>query len=112
MKKLVFILSIIASYLSGCQPSEEKGNNHIQTFFNTMADFRCTDSTQNKVQLRFRYFGFDQEKGTLEFHIPDSIKFADFYNAYSNRITNAYYASLNAEGSKLIYRGCLWYLSL
>jgi len=77
-------------------------NKHIQTFFETMAEFKYTDSTLNKVQLKFRYFGFNQEKAALEFHIPDSIKFADFYNAYSNRITNAYYTSLSAKGGEFV----------
>ncbi|MCZ4696498.1 hypothetical protein DWB61_17730 [Ancylomarina euxinus] len=102
MKKLIFILSIIAATLFGCQPTEEKGNKHIQTFFDTMAEFKCTDSTLNKVQLKFRYFGFNQEKVAYEYLIPDSIKCADFYNAYSNRITDAYYTSLNAKGGDFI----------
>lgn len=102
MKKLIFILSIVAFFLYSCHPTEEKMNKHIQTFFETMAEFNYSDSTLNKVQLKFRYFGFNQEKGALEFHIPDSIKFADFYNAYSSRITAAYYSSLNAKGGELI----------
>lgn len=102
MKKIIFTLSIIASFLSGCQLTEETGSKHIQTFFDTMAEFKCTDSTLNKVQLKFRYFGFNQEKEILEFNIPDSLKNVDFYNAYSRRITNAYYTSLNSKGSEVI----------
>lgn len=102
MKKNIFNLSIIAACLFGCQSIEEEGSKHVQTFFDTMAEFKCADSTLNKVQLKFRYFSFNQEKVALEYNIPDSIKFADFYNAYSSRITNAYYTSLNAKGGELI----------
>ncbi|RZT95676.1 hypothetical protein EV201_0300 [Ancylomarina subtilis] len=102
MKKHILILSFIAFCLVGCQSAKEKEHQYIQTFFDSMTEFRCSDSTRNKVQLNFRYFGFNQEKGTLEFHIPDSVKFADFYNAYSNRISNAYYTSLNAKGGECV----------
>tara|TARA_R110001583_G_scaffold48974_1_gene153436 strand:- start:15468 stop:16334 length:867 start_codon:yes stop_codon:yes gene_type:complete len=102
MKKIIVIISIIASFLFGCQPTEEKANKHIQSFFDNMAEFKCTDSTLNKVQLKFRYFGFNQEKGILEFNIPDSLKNVDFYNAYSRRITAAYYTCLNAKEGDLI----------
>ncbi|RXQ94375.1 hypothetical protein EO244_08820 [Ancylomarina salipaludis] len=102
MKKHLLILSIIASCIVGCQSTKEKEHQYIHTFFDTMTEFRCSDSTQNRVQLNFRYFGFNQEKKILEFHIPDSVKFAGFYSAYSNRISNAYYSSLNAKAGECV----------
>jgi len=102
MKKLIFILSIVASFLYGCHPAEEKANKHIQYFFETMAEFKCADSTLKEVQLSFRYLSLNQEKTAFEFHIPDSIKYADFYNAYSSRIVDAYFKSRQVDSTRLI----------
>jgi len=102
MKKYIVLLLVITSLLYGCQPTKEKGNKHIQSFFKHMLEFKCPDNTPNRVQYQFRYFGFNQEKGVLEFTIPDSLKNADFYNAYAGRLSSAYYACLNAKGNNFI----------
>ena len=63
----------------------------INDFFETKASFTCADSLAGKVSMKFLYDQFNMEMLSMEFIIPDSTPYADFYNANMRRIVDAYY---------------------
>lgn len=102
MKNITYLLILTASVYFGCNSNDEKTDLFIQNFFDSNTQFTCSDSVRSNVQLKFLHYHLNMEKMSFEFVIPDSIKFSDFYNAYTGRIADAYYKSRKADKNKSI----------
>jgi|GEM_PF-2013878 len=96
MKHLGYLLFSI-TVLCSCSSIEDKTELFIHDFFDTKASFTCTDSLAGKISMMPLYVQFNEEILSLEFVIPDSTSYSDFYNAYMNRIVSAYYLGKSAD---------------
>jgi len=101
MKHLGYLLFSI-TVLCSCSSKEDKTELFIHDFFDTKASFTCTDSLIGEISMKFLYFQLNMEILSVEFVIPDSTRYSDYYNAYIHRIVNAYYSSIQANKSVAI----------
>ena len=100
MKKHIFILITTIALLISCSPKVEKTELFIEDFFNSYAQFTCSDSLRGNVRMKFLYNQLNMETMSFEFVIPDSIQFSDFYNAYMGRLAGAYFKSRQSDKNK------------
>jgi len=102
MKKNIIFITTTISILISCNPRVEKTDIFIEDFFNSIAQYTCSDSLRGNVRMKFLYNQFNMETMSFEFVVPDSIQFSDFYNAYMGRIADAYFKSRQADENKSI----------
>jgi len=98
MKNLIYSFLLIS--LVACNSDEEKTNFFIQNFFDTHFQFASVDSIKGKVPIKILHNQINMETMNVELVIPDSIQYSDFYNAYSNRIIQSYYKSIDLDKRK------------
>lgn len=101
MKNLGYLLFSIA-VLCSCGPIEDNTELFIDDFFDTKASFTCADSIAGKISMNFLYGQFNMEMLSLEFDIPDSTRYADFYNAYMRRLVDGFYYGMRADTTEVL----------
>ena len=100
MRQYLIIL-LIGLLFFGCQNKELKTND-IKAFFENMISLECVDSIQKRFEMKFKYSFFNQENMSIDFNIPDSVDYSDFYNTYASRIISAFYNKINSDTSMTI----------
>ncbi len=100
MKNLLILPMIV--FVVSCKSDNNETKDFIRNFFDTNFKFVCSDSTKGKVELKLLYNQIDTESMSFKFVIPDTIQHADFYNAYTGRLTGVYFVYLNEGGKKVI----------
>lgn len=93
MKRIIYCLTLFT--IISCNTKNE--NKNIKIFFDTMSEFKCIDSLQNKFALNFKYSTFNQDNLSFEYNVPDSITNSDFFNAFSSRFISAFYNLINSD---------------
>jgi hypothetical protein len=96
MKHLGYLLFPIA-VLCSCSPKEDKTALFIHDFFDSKASFTCYDSLAGEISLQFLYGQLNPETMSIEYVVPDSASYSDFYQAYMHRIVSTYYSSKLAD---------------
>jgi hypothetical protein len=76
-----------------CNSDNKKTKNFISHFFDINFEFTCTDSKAGKVSINALNSQLNVEAMAFITVVPDSVLYSDFYNAYINRILDAYYLS-------------------
>jgi len=102
MRKQVLILITIITLLLSCNPSNKKTELFIKDYFDSLAQFTCSDSLSGNVRMKFLYNQLNMETMSFEFVIPDSIQLSDFYNAFMGRIAGAYFKSRQADDNNTL----------
>jgi len=100
MKHLAYLLFSIA-VLCSCSSKEDKTESFIYDFFDSKASFTCNDST-GEVSMKFLYDSLNMEILSIEFVIPDSTRYSDFYDAYMRRMVDAFYYGMNADNDGVL----------
>lgn len=101
MKNLGYLLFSIA-VLCSCDPIEDNTELFIDDFFDTKASFTCADSIAGKISMNFLYGQFNMEMLSMEFDIPDSTRYADFYNANIRRLIDGFYYGMRADTTEVL----------
>jgi hypothetical protein len=96
MKHLGYLLFSIA-VLCSCSSKEDKTKLFIRDFFDSKASFTCTDSLAGEISVQFLYGQLNIETLSIEFIIPDSTRYSDFYNANMRILVDAFYSGMNAD---------------
>ena len=90
MKNLIFLLIATVTLFSSCNSNVEKTELYIQNFFDSNAQFACSDSVSGNVKMKFLYNQLNMEIMSFEFAIPDSIKFSDFHNSSLSQLKKSH----------------------
>jgi len=73
----------------------------ISDFFDTNFKYECVDSISGKIVMSVLNNQLDLESMSFKIVVPDSFIYADFYNAYINRIIEAYYINSNNNRAQI-----------